>query len=236
MIGDLGTGTGHFLSLLSKQYPQASLKGQDISAALFPDQDDLPPNVELSVADIKKPLPVEERGKYDVVHGQLLAAAMNPEDWATVVPNIVRMLKPGGALQWVECNFAWGRHVRGRDGATVTAARSVGSLFREALKDKFAHGWNTLPQIMKDSGLTQVDEDIVSSDRVVETREALTLNGMVACFDWARLMTERGMPGALPMEILRDMEAQAYRDVRSGCYIRFDIHVVVGFKPFKARL
>lgn len=84
---------------------------------------------------------------------------------------------------------------------------------------------------MKDAGFEDVEEDIVSSDRDVETREALTLNGMVAVFQWARLISERGIPGSHSMDELADLERQAFVDIRSGCYCRFDVHVAFGFKP-----
>ncbi len=230
VIADIGTGTGLFLSKLAKEYPGATLRGFDISNELFPAPESLPRNVELALMDVKQPPPSEERDRYDVVHARLLVAAMNPEDWGTAVRNLVKLLKPGGALQWEECNFAHVRHLRGKADSTTSAARSMGIVFREALKEKFAYGWSTLPQIMSDSGLVRVDEDIVSSDRIVETREALTANGMAAVFDWARLMSKRGMPGSRSMEELRELEERAFNDIKSGCYVRSDVHIVLGFK------
>lgn len=180
--------------------------------------------------DVKAPPPLAERHRYDVVHVRLLTAAMTPLDWEIVVSNLLQLLKPGGALQWEECNFAGGRHLRGEANSTVSAARFMGSLFREQLKDRLSHGWNTLPRIMRTAGLVQVDEDIVSSDRLVETRGALTANGMLAVFDWAKLMSRRGASGSCSMDDLKSLEVQAEQDIRSGCYVRFDIHIVLGFR------
>ena len=181
--------------------------------------------------DFKEPPPSSEHHRYDVVHVRLLTAAMNPADWEVAVRNVSQLLKPGGALQWEECNFAHGRHLRGDPGSSVSAARFIGSLMRESLREKFSYGWSTLPQSMESAGLVHVGEDIVSSDRVVETREALTANGMVATFDWAKLMSKRGMPGSCSMDKLLELEEQARKDVSSGCYVRFDIHITLGFKP-----
>lgn len=102
---------------------------------------------------------------------------------------------------------------------------------RVALREQFAYGWNTLPSEMRDVGFVDVEDDIVSSDRDVETREPLTVNGMVAVFHWARLISERGVPGSRPMDELKGLQEKAFADIRSGCYCRFDIHVAVGFKP-----
>lgn len=230
-IADIGTGTGLFLNLLAEDYPEASFYGFDISAELFAAPETLSSNVRLALMNIKVPPPENQCSKYDVIHVRLLAAAMNPGDWGVAVRHIEMLLKPGGAVQWEECNFAQGRHVRGRAGSTIDAAQYIGDKMRVALKDKFAYGWSTLPQEMRDAGFVGVGEDIVSSDRDVETREPLTLNGMAAVFQWAKLISERGIPGSHSMEELADFEQQAFKDIRSGCYCRFDIHVVTGFKP-----
>jgi hypothetical protein len=44
----------------------------------------------------------------------------------------------------------------------------MGPWFRDALADKISHGWKDLPRIFRDVGLTGVEEDVVSSNRVVE--------------------------------------------------------------------
>ncbi|KAL8723971.1 MAG: hypothetical protein Q9181_007048 [Wetmoreana brouardii] len=227
-IADIGTGTGLFLTRLAKQYPKAILRGFDISSKLFPAPETLPANFELRVMDVKCPPPETEHNRYDVVHVRLLTVAMNSEDWEVAVRNIARLLKPGGALQWEEGNLADGRHLRGGPESSVSAARFVGSLFREGLKEKFAYGWNTLPQIMRTTGFVDVVEDIVSSDRVAETRQALTANGMRAMCAWAKYRMDRDAPGSPSLNELQEIEAQAWKDIQSGCYVRFDIHIVVG--------
>ena len=216
---------------LAPQYPEASLHGFDISTSLFHPLHVRPATVKLETMDCKQPPPVSEQGKYDVVHARLLAAAMSPPDWGLTVRNLMLLLKPGGALQWEECNFAGVQHLRGRSDSTVYAARRIGRLFRDALHEKFSYGWSTLPTEMTKAGLIDVEEDIVSSDRATDTREALTSNGMSAMFGWARLMSKSNSPGALSTSELEVLELQAFEDIRSGCYVRFDIHVALGFKP-----
>lgn len=230
-IADVGTGTGLFLSQIAQQFPTATLCGFDISSELFPATGALPTNMELKVMDVKRPPPIAKRNRFDLVHVRLLTAAMTASDWEMAVPNIVLLLKPGGALQWEEGNFANARHLRGPIDSTVSAARLMGTLFRDSLKGNFSHGWNTLPQIMRASALVNVEEDIVSSDRIPETRRSLTANGMRAIFAWARNRANADKAGPLSMDNLQELEAQAKRDIESGCYVRFDIHVVIGFRP-----
>lgn len=232
-IADIGTGTGIFLSELAELYPKATLRGFDVSQRLFPTPERLPANVELTFMDIKKPPPPTEHHRYDVVHLRLLTATMDAHDWEVVLGNAIMLLKPGGVLQWEECNFADARHLRGDTDSSVSAARRMGSLFRKGLEEKISYGWSTLPQIMRKAGLLDVDEDIVSSDRDVETRKALTANGMLAMFAWAKRMSSSGAPESLPVHELDALEVQAERDIASGCYVRFDIHINVGFKPLR---
>ena len=229
VIADIGTGTGRFLLQLADFYPTAELHGFDISPALFPSPEELPDNVYLDTMDIKQPPQSSVRDKYDLIHVRLLAAGIAPAEWEPAVRNIIKLLKPGGAIQWTECNWAGVQHLRGGTHSSIRSARFMGIQFKEGLKDKFSHGWNVLPKIFCDAGLIDVDEDVVSSDRVVETRKALTENGMQAIFAWARLVSSRSVEGSLPMDELRKLEIEAYKDIENGCYVRFNVHVIIGF-------
>lgn len=62
-VADVGTGTARFLLRLQPTYPDAVLEGFDISSALYPPPGTLPPNVFLSVRDMKQPFPAGMHGK-----------------------------------------------------------------------------------------------------------------------------------------------------------------------------
>jgi trans-aconitate methyltransferase len=226
-VADIGTGTGIFLEQLHVHHPETTLDGFDISTALFPAQSTLPSQISLRQLDIKQPIPQELQGQYDVVHVQMLAAGMLPSEWELVVRNVVLLLKPGGWLQWTECDFLGVKHLSGHPRATVETARRMGRAFRDALKERFGHGWNSLPVDMEAAGLASIRTDLLSSDRIPETREKMTANGMQAILSWARRMAE---PGTMTLEELNKAEAQAYEDIRSGCYVRFDVYVTRGRK------
>ncbi|KAK3902809.1 S-adenosyl-L-methionine-dependent methyltransferase [Staphylotrichum tortipilum] len=231
-VADVGTGTGIFLQRLQTSHPNATLDGYDISPAMFPppQQQQHLPNMSLRVLDVKQPIPPELQGAYDLVHVRLLAAAMLPAEWGPVVRNVARLLKPGGWLQWEECDFAHVRHLRGRDGSRVDTARRMGRAFRDALHERFEHGWDTLADDMRAAGLGRLVEDVVSSDRLPESRERMTANGMEAIFKWAQLVAHGGnVPGLpTPGDELRQAERHAFADIESGCYTRFDIHIACG--------
>lgn len=224
-IADVATGTGVYLIQLAESWPEATLDGYDISALQYPETASLPGNIKLKFLDVKQPIPQELEGTYDLVHVRLLSAAMLAPDWTSVVKNLVKLLKPGGALQWEECNFL--AHVRSRVESTYSAVQRIEELLLDAFREHFEVGFKILPREMADAGLVNVQHDVVSSDRVPETRAAFTKNSMVACFGWARSGKD---PVPLSPTEIDELEHQAYKDIESGGYVRYDIHTTFGFR------
>ncbi|KAL8761306.1 MAG: hypothetical protein Q9184_002575 [Pyrenodesmia sp. 2 TL-2023] len=226
-IADFATGTGQFLRLLSKMYPGARLDGYDVSSAMFtPDE-----HINMTIANAKEPLPAELHGAYDVVHIRYLVAGMEPTDWEPVLRNMLQILKPGGAIQWVEPALSQCENLRGEPISTTTTMTRLSSMFRSGpVQQRFSHGWNTLPALMEKCGL-RVETDLVSSDRIPGTRRALTENAMVAALGFARMMTDKQAPGAMSTEQIQEVEIAAIKDIDSGCYLRYNVHTAIGFKP-----
>lgn len=194
-----------------------------------------PENVILQQLDIKKPVPKELHSKYDLVHIRMLVAAMLPSEWSIVVHNVTQLLKPGGWLQWSECDIMSTKYLRGGevDTSHVETARRVSTLFIQALRDRFEHGWQILPEEMRAAGLGNILRDCVSTDRLPETREKMTMNGITAILSWMRLEADRaatGPLGSMAGDELDTVEKQAFEDIKSGCYCRFDIYVNCGQK------
>lgn len=187
--------------------------------------------VTLSVANAKKALPAGLHGVYDVVHIRYLIAGMEPDDWQLVLRNMLQLLKPGGAIQWEEPALSQVQHLRGEPSSRTATMTKMSLMFRSGpLQQRFSHGWSTLPAIMEKCGL-RVETDVVSSDRVVESRRALTENGLVALLGFARLRAAKQAPGAISMAEIEEMEGAAIQEIESGCYVRYDVHTAVGFKP-----
>ncbi|KAJ5484357.1 hypothetical protein N7453_012311 [Penicillium expansum] len=220
-VADIATGTAAFLRDLAQDWPDAILHGYDISTSLYPPARTLP----------KNDVPVSLYGQYDIVHVRLIAAGLTASEWGRVVRNLAKLLKPGGAMQWEECNFTDVRHLPGRPDSTTDAASTIGLMFLTAMKPSFEYGWNRLATDMRAAGFVDVHTEAVSAGRVYDTRPRLTVNGMRAMFAWARLHSARGSQGALTIRQIEDLEQKAYADVQSGCYVTFDIHVAWGFRP-----
>ncbi|KAI4860593.1 S-adenosyl-L-methionine-dependent methyltransferase [Hypoxylon rubiginosum] len=200
-IIDIGTGTARFLLRLQPTYPEAKLEGFDISSSLFPPQSTLPPNVFLAELDMKQPFPEHMHEKYDLIHVRMLVAAMLPNDSEATVRNLTKLLKPGGLLY--------------APSSRIEKTKYIGDAFRSALRERFMHGWNTLPDHMRASGLTLVVSDVASSDRVPETREQVTTGILNLVFTWAHAVVERGASKTRFENAVRD-------EIRSGCYFKYD--------------
>ncbi|KAJ6041003.1 hypothetical protein N7499_001181 [Penicillium canescens] len=157
------------------------------------------------------------------------ATGLKPSEWPSIIRNLTRMLKPGGAMQWEECDFTAVRHLACSPTATTDTASYMGRHFLAGMMHHFQNGWNRLTTEMRAAGLKEVHTEVVAADRVYATRPRLTANGMVAIFAWARLASARGDEGSLTMQQLEQLERKAYADIQSGCYVTFDIHVAWGF-------
>ncbi|KAJ6115229.1 hypothetical protein N7486_001007 [Penicillium sp. IBT 16267x] len=239
-VADLATGTGRFLLRLAETNivdDSAILHGSDISDSLFPPLASLPQNMRFILLDIRAPIPKHLQGTYDFVHVRQVAAGMVADDWIGTMTNVAKLLRPGGAMQWEECDFTSVVHLRGAAGdSTEAAARKLGKMFKSGLWEHFRHGWNRLEEGMTAAGLEKVTSELVSSDRVPQTRGPLTRNGMQAILAWANA---KAQAGGLQDEEGRDVSLaevqtlgeQAYKDIESGCYVRFDIHVAWGVRP-----
>ena len=105
-IADVGTGNAVWIfELLPHVPPSTLIDGFDNSQDHFPASDWLPPNVSLGLFDAFGEIPSELVGKYDVVHIRTFAVIVRGNDPTTLLRNLVKMLKPGGWLQWDEMDL-----------------------------------------------------------------------------------------------------------------------------------
>ncbi|KAI9722764.1 MAG: hypothetical protein M1828_004460 [Chrysothrix sp. TS-e1954] len=232
-IADVGCGSGTWLLELSCHLPgTCEYTGFDIASTQFRAADALPAGVELLVADAKKPFPPEHHGKYDVVHLRLLVAALDAHEWETVARNCVQLLKPGGHIQWDEANFARARQaLRGEVDSTVADLNRLNEVFPEVLRARFEHGWSDLARVFSELGLQDVQVDLVSSDRLLEHRHTATRNTVAAIWSLLRDMETKMGKTIVPEDKLKELMEGVEKDVRSGAYIRYDIHVFTARKP-----
>lgn len=232
-IADVGTGTGIFLTDLASRLPAACrFEGFDISDAQFPPRQSLPSNVSLGILDAKQPFPNHMHGAIDLVCLRLLVAAVEKYEWEGMVKNVLQLIKPGGAIQWVEADHSemFLHPIKATPSASTDRLRKWGDkICYESMGDRLKYGWSTLPAIFRKLGLEDVTSDMIPSDFDPETRQAGTDVQIAVCRSIARhpryIEHHRGLEAVDRM--IADMKA----DQASGAYLRWSIHVAVGFKP-----
>jgi len=74
-----------------------------------------------------------------------------------------------------------------------------------------------------------VFQDRVASDRVPESREALTRVSYDGIFGWAHKSRVRDAPGAWTVEEIEELRTKSEKEIKLGCYCRYDIYVTIGF-------
>lgn len=185
-IADVATGTGIWLKDLAKVSPPTySFHGLDISAEQFLPAESLPENVSLGFLDFKKPIPKELCGTFDLVNVRLIIISMGPlEIWRETLMNLMTLLKPGGMLTWTDGNFLIARGFRGADaGSTSGHALTTGQMqLNNTLIKRFGYSFPDMGSLFRDAELQNVQEDVISTDRLVEQRREFTEIGVGAVF------------------------------------------------------
>lgn len=99
-----------------------------------------------------------------------------------------------------------------------------------SLMHHYSYGFNLLPQAFKDNGLVNVLQDVFTSDRVPETRREFSEMNVRACVGWARWTQREGKSGVWSEPEPSKLEALAKQEIAAGVYVRYEIHVCIGFK------
>lgn len=230
-VADIGTGTGAWLLTTSKELPtQAKLHGYDISDAQFPAPGQLPQNITLTTLDAKAPAPVHLHGQYDLVHLRLLNAAMLPEDWFKVATHAWSLLKPGGALQWVEGNFRNLNVVYQSERNTKTSALSRGVDLTTRPRPHFDWFVDHLRDVLRSVGFEVVEQQVLSSDRLPQDRMEWSHIATGALHAIMRGNARMGVEGALAAEEAKSLAQEMRKECDEGAYFRVDTYEFVAIK------
>ncbi|CAG8535616.1 145_t:CDS:2 [Scutellospora calospora] len=115
-ILDIGCGPGPWCFELAQEFPYADIYGLDILSS-FPDAIK-PPNCHFQLCNVLKGLPFDN-DEFDYIFMRHMILALKEEQWAPLLTEIKRVMKPGGVIECVE--FDW-------------AARSAGPVHTEFIK------------------------------------------------------------------------------------------------------
>lgn len=162
---------------------------------------------------------------------RLLVAGMEERDWGVVTQNVLHLLKPGGAIQWVEADHSeMFRHPMKSSAHAMTQRmqRWGTSIVNGVVGERLRYGWSTLPSIFEEQGLERVVHEVFDSDACVETRDVGTSVQIAVCRSIASVAHRvQGFGG---VEGVERMIGGVEEDQRTGAFIRWRIHVAVGFK------
>ncbi|CAG8532477.1 9524_t:CDS:2 [Ambispora leptoticha] len=102
---DCGCGPGTWLMELGSDNPDSYFTGIDC-CPVFP-TDIKPRNVEFQCANILDGLPFDD-DTFDFVHMRFMVGSFTSEQWNfSVIPELVRVCKPGGFLECMESDMKW---------------------------------------------------------------------------------------------------------------------------------
>ncbi|KAL4770594.1 hypothetical protein BDW60DRAFT_208970 [Aspergillus nidulans var. acristatus] len=238
-VADVGTGTGIWLEALAAhlgristdQGLQRQYDGLDMTAAHFPAAHSRPENFAYDVWNILDPVPEERKGKYDLVHVRLLAAAFAKGQVAIAVDNLVQLLRPGGWIQWEELD---GESWAGR--VPSPHVREMNELGRKSLEAK---GWELhvpaafIKAAEAHPGLQNVSERIYNTVKHgAELKDEINATWLWSCTRSAKMiLLASGQPNA--EEEMRRLEQGAKRDIEEGgLFWDSDEHVLLAQKKW----
>ncbi|KAK5162770.1 uncharacterized protein LTR77_011201 [Saxophila tyrrhenica] len=237
-IADIATGTCITLRDLASTFPPTCrFDGFDISSAQYPPAADLPSNIKLHVADAKAGLPTEFHSQYDVVNIRYLIAAMHEDDWPVVSQNMLKLLKPGGWLQWIEPDLGSAfTALRGdinipTSSAVEEAADAIGPAVRQ---QKYSFFTTELANIMQAEGYESVTHEVVSTDRLPELRAAgwNTMRRPYQQF-WEGVEAAKGEKGKSKEYVAKRIGEIAEVAKAGAVYFRSNIHVFLARKSME---
>ena len=220
------------------------LEGFDISAKDYPLKENIPDNVGLEVLDAFADTPQHLVARYDIVHIRAFAAVVKHGDPGPLLRNLIKMLKPGGYLQWDEFDPGNFRSFSPSPSIEKTYSDSMISLWqRLARKLDILLSWmspGVMAAIFEKHHLSVVND--VAHDRSSHPnqmklllRKVCTENCAMAVEDTCRVLIGRGGPGAsvATVQEFRDILHKTAEEMQQGVKLWWDFQVVVGRKSLE---
>ncbi|KAI1321364.1 S-adenosyl-L-methionine-dependent methyltransferase [Xylariaceae sp. FL0255] len=224
-VADVGTGTGLWLTDLSKRLPPtAQLDGFDISLKATPPIEWLPGNLKFRLWDVKEPVPNEFIEKYDIVHLRLFGFVLRDDEVSPVLKNVVRLLKPGGFLQWDEADLTSFRIEKTNPTNSTEGLQQLLKL-STSQDTRLIPTWAPrLPDLFSEAGLDDVQDD----KRDAPGHLALAMHECNLAVHSLLAQTTKSEQLATELE---GVLSRAAAETRNGACWAFTRSAVVGMKP-----
>lgn len=222
-IADVATGTAIWLTQVARQMPTASFYGFDVTLAQTPPQEWLPSNVTLVPWNIFDKVPENMCDKFDVVHVRLLILVVQNSNPSNIIRSLVKMLKPGGYLQWDDLNYP-DTHVKTAGRLSKT---SKSDELRTMVYSKGRNDWTLkLNRFFEEAGLLDSKishyQDRPDLARANSEQQLLTTEE----FALALVATNREEEGSKILQLIKDV----YEEVLTGTALSMPKVVCVGRK------
>ncbi|KAL9118287.1 MAG: hypothetical protein Q9187_005171 [Circinaria calcarea] len=218
---------------LAREVPASwTLEGFDISAAQYPAVEYLPSNVSLKTLDVYAKTSEDLIGRFDIVHIRAFTVVVRGEDTASLLKNVIAMLKPGGYLQWDEVD-AGSFHPETPRASIST--QCTDELLREWKNSCAKAGMGFVWISSLDDSFTSQGLEVVDSFRIAhrnDLKKAFSDNWLTALEEAGVSFTSRG-GGSGPFATadgFRELFKNVVKETREGAGIALDLIVVLGKK------
>ncbi|MCJ1313574.1 hypothetical protein MMC25_007253 [Agyrium rufum] len=233
VLADIGAGNACWTLDVAREVPPSwKLHGFDISSSQYPATQYVPKNVSLGILDAFDEIPADLVAKFDVVHIRAFAAVVKGGDPGPLAKNLVKMLKPGGYLQWDEFDTTtFAAHVPSDEVSKSSTDAIIQVWHGFAKKLDIQLGWlHILAESFPRFSLTLLD--YVRLEPTDFLRKAATDNWMMALEEVGFIIVARGGEAGAQISsadytLLLD---QAMYETQRGVSIWIDMQVVLGRK------
>jgi SAM-dependent methyltransferase len=223
--------------LKNSDVSNVSLVGFDLFPVHFPASANLPSNMKLEVLDaFAENVPDEHVGQYDVVHVRVFTGVVKNNDPAPLLRNALKMLKPGGYLQWDEFNGgSWKAVVPGDDpqGSSVPISATT-EMLQTALESgrkamNLDYTWiENLGKIFQEYGFEEVEHE--KMDVKKELRKTMTDSLLMTLHHVSRIAVRNGCMVGTDKN-WEQLWTKAGEEIEQGVSLTMDMSVTVGRKP-----
>ncbi|KAI1199431.1 UMTA methyltransferase family protein [Nemania serpens] len=214
-VAGVGAGTGAWLCDVSERLLKtAHINGLDISLDAMPPLEVLPSNVILRHWDVRKEVHEDLVGVCDVIQIRFFIFVLLRDEVPSVVSKLVRMLKPGGYLQWVDSDNS---HMYFKKTKPENSTEKITILMRllESQSMRLKPDWvPDLPAIFSES------------DTPPHLAYTMHKNGLIMHELIARKTQNEEMANQLKQLLLL-----AISETKQGAYIATDRYTIIGKKP-----
>lgn len=226
---------------IAKQFKdsQVELLGLDITNAHFPNAAWLPTNVRFEVWDAYGELPKDYEGVFDIVHLRALYSTIHGNKVDPLMSNCLKMLKPGGFLQWDESDassllcYTPGETVKADACKQIIALQDLSSRMFTNMTPEWLH---KLPTTLRERGCEIVAHDEFEPDR--RLARAWTDNMLLVWREMVALIPEQetplppgmGLPEKLSRASFAALLKEAIGETQQGVMLGMKYHVHVARK------